>query len=88
MNLDISQCKNCWKWGYTTILYCAYESKYIKCNGLHKVEHHQHFAWCCKANFKMNPPKLKTKQREPCSHSFKYTNYKSDHQADSNICLF
>jgi len=43
MNLDIPQCKNCWKWGYTTNLCHAHKSKYIKCNSLHKVEHHQHF---------------------------------------------
>ena len=59
---------------------------YKKCNRLHKLEHYCHFAWCCKANFKINSPCLKTKQGEPCSHSFKYINCKGNHQADSNSC--
>ena len=28
--------------------------------------------WYCKANFKTNPPRLKTKKEEPYAHSFKY----------------
>ena len=63
-------------------------SKYIKCNGSHMSEHHHQFAWCYKANPKINPPRLEIKQGEPCSHSFKCSNCKEDHQADLNSCLF
>ena len=63
-------------------------AKCIKCNGPHKSEHHREFGWCCKANPKINPPRLETKKGEPCPHSFKCLNCRSDHQADSNLCLF
>ena len=69
-------------------MYRAQGSKYIKCNELHKTEHHHQFAWCCKANFKINPPRLKMKQSKLCLHSFKCINYKGDYQADSNVCSF
>ena len=88
MNPGVLQCKNYWKWGHTTFT-CRFQgSRYIKCNGLHKVEYYCHFTWCCKANFKMNSPCLKTKQSELCSYTFKCINCKGDHQADSNVCLF
>jgi len=86
MNLGISQCKNCWKWNYTIFACHTHEAKCQKCNGLHKLEHHRKTAWCCKANFKTNPLRLKTKKGEPCIHLFKCS--KCEHQADSNNCSF
>ena len=64
------------------------ESKCIKCNGSHKMEYYYYFVWCCKANFKANPPRLETKQGKSYSHLFKCLKYKRNHQADSNQCLF
>jgi len=57
-------------------------------NSSHKTKYHCHFIWCCKANFKINLSRLETKQNELCSHIYKYSNCKDDHQADSNQCLF
>ena len=37
---------------------------------------------------KLTYSNLKTKQGKPCSHFFKCSNYKGDHQADSNLCSF
>ena len=88
MNLGVPQCKNCWKWGHSTFSCCIQGSKCVKCNGPHKSEHHREFGWCCKANDKINPPRLATKKGEPCPHSFKCSNCKGDHQADSNSCPF
>ena len=34
------QCKNCWKWDYTTFACQIQELKYIKYNGSYKSEHH------------------------------------------------
>jgi len=51
-------------------------------------DNHRDFAWCCKANFKLNPLRLETKQGKPCPHTFKYVNYKGDHMADDNKCPF
>ena len=85
INSRISQCKNCWKVTFS----CRVQgSKCIKCNGPHKMEHHCQFAQCCKANFKTNPPRLKTKQSELCSYSFKCLNCKGKYQADLNTCPF
>ena len=88
MNPGVPQCKNCWKWGHATFSCRIQGSKCVKCNGPHKSEHHREFGWCCKANEKTNPPRLATKKGEPCPHSFKCSNCKGDHQADSNICPF
>ena len=88
MNSSILQCKNCWKWGHTTFSCRIQGAKCIKCNGPHKSKHHREFGWCCKANGKINPPRLETKKGKPCPHSFKYSNCKGDHQANSNQCLF
>jgi len=55
MNLGVSQCKNCWKWGHTAGVCYIQGAKYVKYNGPHLTEHHCHFAWCCKANDKINP---------------------------------
>lgn len=68
MNPEVPQYKNCWKWEHITFACCFQDTMYIKFNGLHKVEHHCHFTWCCKTNFKMNPPYFETKQGKLCSH--------------------
>ena len=88
INSGILQCKNCWKWSHTTFACHFQGSWYVKYNGPHKVKHHWHFTWCCKANFKINPPCLETKQGELCPYTFKCINCKGDYQADSNICPF
>ena len=88
MNLGVPQCKNCWKWGHMAGVCHIQGAKCLKCNGPHLTVHHQHFAWCCKANNKTNPPRLETKKDDPCSHIFKYLNCKGNHQADSYDCLF
>ena len=88
INFGILQCKNCWKWGHTIFACCFQGFHCVKCNGLYKSKHYCYFSWCCKANFKMNPLHLKTKQGEPCLHIFKYLNCKGNYQADSNVCLF
>ena len=88
VNPGVPQCKNCWKWGHTTFSCRVQGSKCIKCNGLHKSEHHQKFGWCCKANTKINLLRLETKKGEPCLHMFKCSNCQGDYQADSNQCPF
>ena len=88
MNPSVPQCKNCWKWGHSTFSCRIQGAKCVKCNGPHKSKHHREFSWCCKANAKTNPPRLETKKGEPCPHTFKCSNCKGDHQADSNHCLF
>jgi len=88
MNPGVLQCKNCWKWGHATFSCRIQGAKCVKCNGPHKSEHHREFSWCCKANTKINPPRLEIKKGEPCPHTFKCPNYRGDYQADSNQCLF
>lgn len=88
MNLGIPQCKNCRNWGHTMGFCRIQGSKYVKCNRSQMLEHHQQFGWCCKVNSKINPPWLETKKEEPCPHMFKCVNYKSDHQANPNVCPF
>jgi len=88
MNPGVPQCKKCWKWGHTTFSCRIQESKCVKCNGPHKSEHHQEFGWYCKTNNKINSPRLETKKGELCPHSFKCSNCREDHQADSNQCPF
>ena len=63
-------------------------SKCVKYNGPHKSKNHCEFGWCCKANDRINPPRLETKKGELCPHSFKCSNCWGDHQADSNQCPF
>ena len=88
MNLSVSQCKNCWKQGYT-MGFCRIQGfKCVKYNSLHKLKHHYQFGWYCKANDKINPSCLETKKGDPCLYMFKYVNCKSEHQADLNMCLF
>ena len=65
----------------------VHELKYVKCNKPHKVEYYYDLAWYCKVNFKTNLSWLKTKEGKLCLHSFKYINYKNNHQADSNISV-
>ena len=36
MNLEVLECKNCWKWGHTTFTCCTHGSKYVKCNSTTK----------------------------------------------------
>ena len=88
MNSGVPQCKNCWKWRHSTFSCRIQGAKRVKCNGPHKSEHHREFGWCCKANTKINPPRLETKKSKPCPHTFKCSNCKGDHQADSNSCPF
>ena len=88
MNPGVPLCKNCWKWGHATMSCRIQGSRCVKCNGPHKSEHHREFGWCCKANDKINPPRLETKKGEPCPHTFKCSNCKGDHQADSVQCPF
>ena len=84
MNPGIPLCRNCWKWEHSTFSCRIQGTKCVKCNGPHKSEHHRKFRWCCKANAKSNPPRLKTKKDELCLHAFKCSNCQGDHQADSN----
>ena len=88
LNPGVPQCKNYWKWGHATFSCRIQGAKCVKCNGPHKSEPHQEFGWCCKANNKINPPKLETKKGEPCPYLFKCSNYRRDHLADSNQCPF
>ena len=88
MNPGTPQYKNCWKWGHIAGVCCIQGSKRTKCNGPHFTNNHHDFAWCCKANNKLNPPRLETKKGEPCPHSFKCINYKGSYVADSIECPF
>ena len=88
MNPGVPQCKNCWKWGHVTLSCHIQEAKCIKCNGPHKTKNHHQFAWCYKANEKINPPHFETKKGEPCLYTFKCSNCCGDHQADFNLYPF
>jgi len=88
MNLGVSQCKNCWRWGHTTFSCRIQGSKCVKYNGPHKSKNHHEFRWCCKVNEKTNSLRLETKKSDLCPHSFKYSNCRGDHQANSNQCPF
>jgi len=41
MNPGVPQCKNCWKWGHSTLSCCSYISRCAKCYGAHITEHHR-----------------------------------------------
>ena len=82
-NPGVPQCKNCWRWEHSTFSCRIQGSKYIKCNRPHKSENHHKFGWCCKTNEKTNPSQLETKKREPYPHSFKCSNCRGNHQANS-----
>ena len=90
MNPGVLQCKNCWKWRYMAGVCCIQEAKCVKCNRHHLTINHCHFAWCCKANDKLNPHRLEleTKKGKPCPHSFKCLNCKGNYQANSIECSF
>ena len=88
MNPGTPQCKNCWKWEHMAEVCHIQGLKCTKCNGLHLTDNHCDFAWCFKANDKLNPPRLETKKDKPCLHSFKCINCKGSHVADSVECPF
>ena len=54
MNPGISQCKNCWKWGHSTLSCHSHISRCAKCYGAHITEHHREKVWCCMDNKKAN----------------------------------
>ena len=88
MSLGIFQCKNCWKWEHLTGICYIQGSKCAKCNDPHLTNNYWEFAWCCKANTKINLPRLETKKGELCPYLFKCFNCKSPHVANSVECLF
>jgi len=88
MNPGILQCKNCWWWEHATMSCHIQDSRCVKCSGPHKTENYRQYGWCCKANEKTNPPRLKMKAGTLCLYSFKYSNCHRDHQVDSNLCPF
>ena len=86
MNPDVLQCKNCWKWGHSTLSCRSHISRCTKCYGAHTTEHHREKAWCCMENKKAD--RSATKEDKPCLHIFKCMNCKGDHQADSYSCPY
>ena len=86
MNPGVPQCKNCWKWGHSTLSCRSHISRCAKCYGAYITEHHREKAWCCIENKKLNH--LATKEGEPCPYIFKCMNCKEDHQADSYSCSY
>ena len=88
MHPGVAQCRNCWRWGHPTHACRAQSTKCQKCGSSHRVENHRLLAWCCKANTKSNPPREATAAGVPCPHTFKCLNYRGDHAADNNECLF
>ena len=86
MNAGVPQCKNCWKWGHSTLSCHSHISRCTKCYRAHTTKHHREKAWCCMENKKANH--LATKDGEPCPHIFKCMNCKGDHQADSYSCPY
>ena len=88
MNPGVSQCRNCWKWGYLTLSCWSHMSRCAKCNEPHNSKHYRKKVWCCKENNKLSPPKLATKEGKPCSYVFKCVNCKGNHQADNNTCPY
>ena len=85
-NLGIPHCKNCWKWGHSTLSCCSHISRCTKCYRAHTTEHHREKAWCCMENKKAD--RAATKEGELCSHVFKCINCKGDHQVDSYSCPY
>ena len=86
MNPGVSQCKNCWKWGHSTLSCCSHISKCTKCYEAHDTKHHREKVWCCMENKKANC--AATNIGEPCPHVFKCVNCKRDYQADSYSCSY
>jgi len=79
MNPEVPQCKNCWKWGHTAGVCHIQGAKYVRCNSSHLSEHYCHFAWCYKANNKINPSRLEIKKGKLCPYSFKCLNCKGEY---------
>jgi len=67
MNPGVLQCKNCWKWGHSTLSCHSHISRCAKCYGAHITEHHREKAWYCMENKKLNHSA--TKEGEPCPHT-------------------
>lgn len=88
MNLEVSQCKNCWKWGHMTRVCRIQGLKCIKYNSPHQTIYHCQFTWCCKANDKINLSRLETRKGNSCLYFFKCLNYKGEHQASSSNYSF
>ena len=88
MNPGVLQCKNCWKWGYMTGVCHIQETKCVRCNSPHLSEHHCHFAWCCKANNKINPPRLEMKKGELCPTCSSVLTAKANTKLIQTIVLF
>ena len=86
MNPGVPQCKNCWKWGHSTLSCRSHVSRCTKCHGAHNTKHHREKAWCCMENKKTNH--VATIAGEPCPHIFKCMNCKGDHQVDSYSCPY
>ena len=86
MNPGIPQCKNCWKWGHSTLSCHSHISRCAKCYEAHTTEHHREKAWYCMENKKAN--RAATKEGKLCPHIFKCMNFKGDHQADSYSCHY
>ena len=87
-NTGVPQCKNCWKWSYSTFSCRIQGSKCVKYNGPHKSENYCEYGWCCKANKKINLLCLKTKKGNLCPYLFKCSNCCGNHQANFTICPF
>ena len=79
MNPEVPQYKNCWKWGHSAGVCRIQGTKCIKCNSPHQTTHHCEFVWYCKANDKINLPRLETKKGKPCPHTFRCLNCKGEH---------
>ena len=86
INPGVPQCKNCWKWGHSTLSCHSHISRCAKCYGAHITKHHREKAWCCMENKKANCSA--TKEGKPCPHIFKCMNCKGNHQADSYSCPY
>jgi len=54
MNSGIPQCKNCWKWGHSTLSCHSHISRCAKCYGAYDTKYHREKAWCCMENKKVN----------------------------------
>ena len=54
MNPGIPQCKNCWKWGHSTLSCHSHIPRCAKCYGAHTTKHHREKAWCYMENKKAN----------------------------------
>lgn len=60
ISLGVPQYKKYQKQEHTTFACHIHRAKYLKCNSPHKLKHHHDLAQCCKSNFKISSPRLKT----------------------------